>query len=172
MGNQARPCSKKKQVWVSKFLKNPNAHGGLHSLVVECKPLRAVRLNGSGDLIPEHVQTILSLAEACPETQFWGMTRKPEIAETLNQVHNLHLMVSVDASSPESVWNHQGALCYGPRHADDQVPEDDRIKVVFPKHVTGRVLKAIKKHPKDCMGTWHEIDGCMDCGRCWQWKKT
>jgi hypothetical protein len=78
-------------------------------------------------------------------------------------------MVSVDATSPKKTWDYQGKLCYGPRLAQDIVPEDDRIVTVFPRHFTGRVTKGITRHPKDCLAVWHDISGCSACGRCWKW---
>lgn len=165
-GHQARPKAKLKHVWLSQYL----AGNDQTELIRECAAHTSVRLCGSGDLLPEHLPAILRVATACPQTQFWGMTRKPEIAEALNdKLPNLHLLLSVDGSSPASVWKYKGAMCYGPRHAEDVIPEDDRIKVVFPRHFGGKVIKGIPRHPKDCAGTWHENDGCVTCGRCWTW---
>jgi len=140
-------------------------------LIQECRLFTAVRLCGSGDLNPEHVPAILRLAKSCPQTMFWGMTRKPEIAGALNnRLPNLRVLLTVDSSSPDSVWNYQGALCFGPRRPGDEVPEDPRIITVFPRHFGGRVVKGVQRHRKDCLSVWHELPGCHACKRCWSWK--
>jgi len=167
-GNTARPASTRKQAWVSKYLRGPDLSG----LVEECRNLQAVRLNGSGDLNPEHLPGLVCLAEQCPSTQFWGMTRKTEIANTLNhpKLPNLKILVTVDAASPMETWNYKGALCYGPRREGDQVPDDDRIITVFPRHFAGKVVGIIPLHSRDCPAVRHTVSGCLNCGRCWNWR--
>lgn len=168
-GHQARPDAIRKQKWVSEYLLGKD----ISSLVMETRLHSAVRLNGSGDLLPEHVPNIIKLAEQCPYTQLWGMTRKPNIAKALNgKIINLRMLLTVDATSPKSVWDYDEAMCFGPRRTEDIVPDDPRIIVVFPKHHAGRVLKGIPEHPKDCQGVYHRISGCMECGRCWAWNGT
>jgi hypothetical protein len=165
-GPIAFPNSKRKQVWLSDYLKGSNITG----LIQECSQQIAVRLSGTGDLSLEHCPNILKLAAACPATQFWGMTRKLEIDKAKNKKRpNLKLMVSVDSSSPASVWKYNGTLCWGPRLKEDRIPEDKRIHTVFPYHSRGRVVKGMPTNPKDCAAVWHKIPGCLSCGRCWNW---
>ena len=168
-GHTALPSNIRKQNWVSNYLKGPD----LTELIKECRGRTAVRLSGTGDLQTEHVPNIRRLARACPTTQFWGMTRKIEIAKALNNcVPNLKVMVSVDSSSPESVWNYQGTLCWGPRLKNDKVSRaDKRIRTIFPYHSHGKVVKShnIPKDPRDCPAVRHTKDGCLSCGRCWNW---
>jgi hypothetical protein len=167
-GHTAMPSNKKKQVWVSNYLKGPD----ITQLIQECLSRTAVRLSGTGDILKEHVPNLLKLAKACPATQFWGMTRKLEIAKAINKKHpNLRLLVSVDSSSPKSVWNYNGALCFGPRLATDEVPKDKRIKTIFPHHKSGHIVnvKNMPKDKKDCPAVRHELPGCLSCGRCWTW---
>lgn len=167
-GHCARPASIRKQLYLSRYLKGND----LSRMVGESGKWRAVRLSGTGDLQTGHIRNILRLAGACPDTQFWGMTRKPDIARKLNRrLPNLKVMVSVDSSSPASVWKYDGALCWGPRLAEDRVPRDPRIKVVFPYHCMGRVVQAklMPRDRRDCKAVWHEISGCQACGRCWDW---
>ena len=169
-GHTALPTSKRKQVWVSNYLKGPD----ISELIEECKNQVSVRISGTGDLSLEHCPNILKLARSCPSTQFWGMTRKLEVARALNgHRQNLKFMVSVDASSPKSVWKYKGKLCWGPRLAGDTVPKKDRrILVIFPYHKAGRVVaKAIMpKDVKDCPAIWHRVSGCRECGKCFNWK--
>ncbi len=166
LGNQSRSVCLRKQRWVDQYLQS----GDLSRLIKECRPHIAIRLNGSGDFRKEHIPNLLKLAEACPRNQFYGMTRKIELAKALNnKLPNLRVMVSIDATSPKSIWKYDGALCYGPRHPEDKVPDDPRILIVFPRHHTGKVIKGMPHHPKDCQGVWHTISGCMVCGRCWEW---
>lgn len=165
-GRTTLPESIAKQTWVSNYLTGND----LSRLIKECRKLNHVRLNGTGDLNKEHVPALLSLASLVPDTQFWGMTRKTDIAMAINgRLPNLKLLVSVDATSPPSAWNYPGKLCYGPRRPEDTVPDDPRIVTVFPRHFAGRVIKAVPHHPKDCQGVWHTISGCNECGRCWNW---
>lgn len=165
-GHQTRPDALKKQKYISEYLKND-----IKELIEECRGITAVRLNGCGDLLQEHIPAILSLAKQSPQTEFWGMTRKPEIAMAINnKLPNLRLLVTVDATSPKTVWNYKGGMCFGPRRKTDPVPDDPRIKVVFPRHHAGRVIKGVPEHPKDCQGVYHRISGCLACGRCWTWE--
>lgn len=166
-GRTILPTNIKKQLWLSDYLKGSD----ISELIGEAKKWPAIRISGTGDLSLEHVPNIIRLAKACPQTQFWGMTRKLEIAKALNnQVPNLNILVSVDSSSPKSVWNYPGKLCFGPRLKTDTIPEDSRIVTVFPYHSSGKVVLGVPRHQKDCRAVHHEIAGCLSCGRCWGWK--
>lgn len=167
-GYTALPQSKQKQVWVSNYLKGQD----ITQLIWECRGHPAVRISGTGDLSLEHVPNILKLARACPDTTFWGMTRKLEIATTLNgQAPNLKIMVSVDSSSPPSVWKYKGALCWGPRFVSDTVPADPRIRTIFPYHFVGKIvqIKSMPHDPRDCPAIRHKVSGCLSCKQCWSW---
>jgi hypothetical protein len=167
-GPMALPASKKKQLFVSNYLLGTD----ISMLIWECSILHAVRLNGSGDLLTGMIKNILKLAKSCPDTKFYGMTRKIEIATAINnKLPNLSLLVSVDSSSPDSVWDYPGKLCFGPRRITDIVPNDKRIVTVFPYHCHGSAIKGMPKHKKDCQAVWHKIPGCMACKRCWSWYK-
>ena len=163
-GHVAFPAPRRKQRWVSHYL----AQSNVSDLITECRNYQAVRLCGTGDLKNEHIPQILNLAHECSTTHFWGMTRKPEIAEMLNfQLPNLKMMVSIDRSSPEKPKHYQGPLCWGPRMPEDTVPDESRIITVFPCHMGGRVVKGMPRHQKDCPGVWHEVSGCNECSHCW-----
>ena len=168
-GPQAFPNATRKHDFISTYL----AGNDIRQLIIEAKAHTAVRLSGSGDLNPQHLPNIIRLARACPQTMFWGMTRKPEIATALMKprLPNLKMMVTVDSSSPESTWSYPGRLCFGPRRASDPVPRDARIVTVFPRHCTGRICGDVPKHKLDCPSVRHTITGgCLNCGRCWNWK--
>ena len=166
-GPQAFTRAVRKHEWVSKYLLKKN----ISQLITESKNLNSVRLNGSGDLLPGHCPQIISLALACPQTIFWGMTRKPEIATIINSANlpNLRLLLTVDASSPKSVWLYKGKMCFGPRHAEDVIPDTDQILTVFPYHHSGKITKGISEHSKDCPAVRHKVTGCVECRRCWNW---
>lgn len=165
-GRTSLQTSLKKQIWVSDYLKGSD----ISELIIEAKKWSAIRISGTGDLNLDHVPNIIKLAKACPNTQFWGMTRKPEIAISLNnKTPNLRILVSVDSSSPRSMWNYRGKLCYGPRLKSDQVPDDKRIVTVFPYHSSGKVVMGVPRHKKDCRAVYHEIKGCLNCRQCWKW---
>jgi len=140
-------------------------------LIVEARAFSAVRISGIGDIIPKQVPNLIKLAKACPGTQFWGMTRKPELAKKLNgRLPNLRMLVTVDATSPQSVWDtYDGRLCYGPRRAEDKVPRDKRLVTVFPYHASGKVVGNVPTHALDCPAVRHKVSGCLECTRCWTW---
>lgn len=167
-GTQAWPNPKRKQKYISEYLKGDNIDGLIH----ECMLRTTVRISGSGDLLIQHVRNIIRLAEACQDTQFWGMTRKVSIAEAINgNLPNLRLLVTVDVSSPKSVWNYEGKLCFGPRRENDDVPDDPRIVTIFPYHSGGRIVGNVPEHEKDCPAVRnHGIITCILCHRCWRWK--
>ena len=167
-GPIAAPNSTRKQKFLSNYLKGKK----INQLILECKQYIAVRISGCRDLLPDHVSSILSLAQCCPMTQFWGMTPKPNIATALNdQLPNLRLLVTVDASSPIWIWKYSGKLCYGPRRQEDPIPDDGRIITIFPKHSKGKIVGKVPHHSKDCPAVRHTVKGCIDCGRCWNWNK-
>jgi hypothetical protein len=160
--------STRKQKWVSEYLKGSD----ISELMGECVGLKAIRLSAVGDLLPDHLGNLRRLAEGLPGTQFWGMTRKTDIASEVNGMGlpNLSLLVSVDASSPEATWNYDGALCYGPRRVQDRVPlRDKRIVTIFPYHFSGKMVGNIPKDKRDCPAVRHSVKGCYQCGRCWNW---
>jgi len=143
----------------------------ISQLVEECRGRLAIRLSATGDLLPKHLPNVFRMATSLPETQFWGMTRKPDIARAINdaRLSNLSILVSVDASSTRRAWEYQGGMCYGPRRAEDTVPEDNRIVTVFPYHHAGKIKAGIPAHPKDCPSLY-DHRGCHACGRCWKWR--
>ncbi len=167
-GHTALPGNLRKQRFMSKCLEKQD----LTHLIQECLVYSSVRLNGIGDMNPSHLPAIFSLAKACPQTEFWGMTRKVSIANRVNgkSLENLSLLVSVDTTSPKAVWKYPGALCFGPRRPEDKVPNDKRIVTVFPRHHAGRVIGNVPSHPKDCPAVRHTISGCVECQQCWDWK--
>ena len=141
----------KKALAVDEILRS----GEIEGLIWECRRLQDVRLNGSGDMTLDHVPGLLRLTEACPDTVFWGFTRKREIAEALNgKQQNLSLILSFDATSPDTdIAGYDGPLAFGPNRSEDQVPHDPRIIVVFPEHHSGRTMKGVPAHLKDCPAT-------------------
>jgi len=166
-GPIALPVTKRKQKYVSDYLTGND----ITQLIHECFFLPSVRLNGSGDLLKKHVSNIIQLASTCLNTMFYGMTRKPYIAEALNnKLPNLKFLLSVDAStSKKLIKDYTGTICFGPRRACDKVPKDKRIVVVFPYHCHGTVIQGIPKHSLDCPAVRHEVNGCHECKRCWNW---
>jgi len=158
----------KKQKFISNYLLGKD----ITELIYECRRLTAVRLNGTGDLLMKHVPAIINLAEQCPLTTFWGMTRKIKIAERINgRLPNLSLLVSVDSTSPKSVWKYNGPLCFGPRRPEDTVPDNDMIITIFPRHHAGIIIGNVPNDPKDCLAIRKIVKGCLECKRCWSWKE-
>lgn len=159
--------SKIKFDYISRYLKRKN----ISQLIDECRKKKAVRISGCGDLLSEHVPNIIKLAKECHDTMFWGMTRKIEIARAINnKLSNLKLLLSLDSSSPKSDWKYKGKMCYGPIMEGEKVPEDNRIITVFPYHAHGKIVGNIKRTKKDCPAVRHDVSGCLECGKCWNWK--
>jgi len=146
--------------------------GEIEGLVWECRMLQGVRLCGSGDMTLDHVPAVIRLAEACPDTTFWGFTRRREVAEAINGGHvNLSVIVTFDATSPEGeLRGYEGPAAFGPRTSRDIVPDDQRIMVVFPEHHAGRTIANVPEHPKDCPATrgMNRRHACQRCRRCWR----
>lgn len=142
-------------------------------LIAEARTFSAVRISGVGDIIPDHVPNLIKLAKACPATQFWGMTRKPELAKKLNsRLPNLRMLLTIDATTPDKVWDkYDGRMCYGPRRAEDKIPRDKRLVVIFPYHNSGKVVGNVPAHKLDCPAVRHTKAGCLECGRCWSWEE-
>ena len=168
IGPIAWPNSVRKALAVDATLRKSEIDG----LAWECRRLQDVRLNGSGDMIPEHISAVLGLAAACPKTMFWGFTRKRKIAERLNRkLRNLSLIISFDVTSPdEDLTGYEGPLAFGPRRPEDPVPDDERIVVVFPEHHLGHTIPGVPPHPKDCPATrgMVRLHACQRCQRCWK----
>lgn len=147
----------------------------LDKLIKECRKEKDVRLLGIGDFIPEHILNVLLIAQKCPDTIFWGFTRKRENAETLNKVYdNLSIVLSWDVThAPSHVDGYKGPLSYGPIQASEEVPDDPRIIVVFPEHHQSHPDPKIEKHQKDYPATrippfreGLKTQACQRCGRC------
>ena len=148
----------------------------LDKLAAECRKEPDVCLLGIGDFHMTHVPQVVQLAKACPDTVFWGFTRKRAITEALNhELPNLSIVLSWDAThhAHSHVGGYEGPLSYGPIQAGEEVPDDPRIIVVFPEHHQSHPDPKIKLHPKDCpatrIPTFQErlkYDACRRCGRC------
>jgi len=164
-GHMSLPCSLRKQTWVSNYLLGTD----ISRLIKECKAYSSVRLCGGGDFLEEHVPNVLRLAEECPDTLLWGFSRKPNIVLGLNnKLPNLYMQLTVDYTTPLSIWSDIDCdIAYGPRMQWDDVPEDERIRVVFPYHFSGKVVKGVPHHPKDCQAVWDHSLHCVDCRRCY-----
>lgn len=167
-GHLNLPNSKRKQQFISNYLSGDDPS----QLIYECKFYVFVRIDGGGELKDRHLPMILVVAEACPNTDFSGMTRRPSVAKAINyKLPNLSMIVSVDSSSSKSIWDYEGKMCFGPRLTTDEVPNDPRIVTVFPHHKSGKVIKSIPHHKKDCPAVWKKVSGCLECKRCWNWYK-
>ncbi len=149
---------------------------GMDRLIEECKQQDNVRLNGIGDFVTEHIVQLYRLAWACPDTIFWGFTRKQEIARMVNgtSYDNLSIILSWDASHRAGhVKGYKGPLAYGPVKPEDKIPDDPRIIVVFPEHHGRGPTGNVEPHKKDCPAVRTtnpdlKYDACGRCRRCFK----
>lgn len=155
-----------KAEYVSKYLLGTD----LRQLIGECSKVKSVRLNGGGDLLPGHVPAVLRLARVCKETIFWGMSKNKEVLRQVNgaRIKNLSLLYSIDSTTPKHEWEtYAGGMVFGPRLAGDPVPQDNRIRTVFPYHKGGKTEKNVVRHHKDCKAVYNHEIKCSNCKRCW-----
>lgn len=168
-GTLAFSLSVLKTEYLSRYLLGTD----LRQLIGECSRFKSIRLNGGGDLLPGHVPAIIKLARACKETVFWGMSRNKNVLKSINgaRLKNLSLLYSIDATTPVKEWkDFQGGMVWGPRLASDKIPEDRRIKVIFPYHSQGKVGEDMPTHYKDCRAVINKELHCNQCRRCWNSK--
>lgn len=169
VGLQAFSLAQLKAEYLSRYLLGTD----LRQLIGECSRFKSIRLNGGGDLLPGHVPAIIKLARACKETVFWGMSRNKNVLKSINgaRLKNLSLLYSIDATTPVKEWkDFQGGMVWGPRLASDKIPEDRRIKVIFPYHSQGKVGEDMPTHYKDCRAVINKELHCNQCRRCWNSK--
>lgn len=145
--------------------------GQIDRLSNESNMYANVRLCGTGDFLEEQVPHVLRLSQRCPDTLFWGFTRKVKIANQLNgKRKNLRMLLSVDVSTPTKEYrNYTGKLAFGPVFPGEHVPKDNRISVVFPLHHRGRLVLNIEEHRLDCPAVRGKIGhslACQACRRC------
>lgn len=104
-----------------------------------------LRFFGVGDLTPGAVRLINVLAKRHPRLALWVATRKLELAKKLVRSPNLHIMVSLDASTKgdefHEYWNFiqaRGPLAfaaYVQQHKNEAVPK--WAEVIFAEHKPG-----------------------------------
>jgi hypothetical protein len=202
-GRLAMTASTTHQQKVAQYFNN----GDMTRLIAEVKKWKyaSIRISASGDLIPAWVPHIIKLAQACPNSMFWGMTKKAGVAYSINKemLPNLALLVSLDSSTffrPSGqrlldYVDNGGFYCYTEvcaetikktviaagrdairAHLDDEdiiemydahaQKHDAKLVTVFPEHKGGRVLVS-RTHPKDCPAIRDKVEGCWQCGKCW-----
>jgi len=137
-----------------------------------------LRIFGVGDLQPGSVRFINVLAKEAPALALWVSTRKFDLAEQLDIRPNLHVMLSLDASTPkkdraaaEKLAARPGGqffLAYVQEDAEEAV--DDKIAVIFAEHHfhSGRAAWTKEQaDPRTCPATIKGGDAHADaCSRC------
>ena len=104
-----------------------------------------LRMYGVGDLTPGAVRFINTLARRHPKLKIWISTRKVALAQRLVRTPNLHVMVSLDSTTPgdkfHETFNYVEArkpyafAAYAQVSKDDVVPP--WVKVIFAQHGPG-----------------------------------
>lgn len=144
---------------------------------------RFIRVFGVGDLQQGSVAFIASLAGQFPDLAVWVSTRKLALAERLPALPNLHVMTSLDTTTPAVAMARTMALArerprqffpaWTRRSEDEKVPAG--VKIVFEEHALGRGRAAWAPEPRACPATvagGAEHDGaCARCGFCFDARK-
>jgi len=134
-------------------------------IIAEAKG-RAVRLAGSGELLPENKELIKYLKKQ--GGKYWGFTKRIDTYEAVPS-----LMFSLDASSPEEVLEYVEEnvpvkqRCYV-RRPEDPLP-DLEVGVIFPVH--GAITcyaEEVPESPLDCPAVRHKVKSCRECLRCYK----
>lgn len=142
-----------------------------------------LRMFGVGDLQPGSVYFINQLSAyaklAKPKFRIWVSTRKFDLAETLVNNQNLHVMLSFDSSTPAR-WRTAGLKLLAERRPQffaawvrqtdgETVPR--WVDVVFELHRHGHGRAKRKPHSRACPATIHKNEkGCVEltgaCANC------
>lgn len=135
-----------------------------HTVVDEAAG-RAVRLAGSGEVLPSHRYLVEKIHELGGQT--WEFTRRVDTHEALP-----HLMFSLDAGTPPSALEYIEQSVPVNRRAYLRRPNDPpaplEVAVTFPLHGPRTPhAKAVPTHPTDCPASRDEVSGCWACRRCY-----
>jgi hypothetical protein len=137
-----------------------------------------LRMFGVGDLQPGSVEFVSWMARYAsvrrPGFRIWVATRKFELATGLPDSSNLHVMMSLDATTPaKKLEKARELLERGPtwfaawvrRHEDERVP--DWVTVVFEEHKWGGKRARREPDPRACPATvLGGADHSGACSRC------
>jgi hypothetical protein len=144
------------------------------------------RVFGVGDLQPGSVRVINALARKASGLPLWVSSRKPELAGKLDDVPNLHLMLSCDSTTKPADLKKmrdlvkerkkQAFLAYVQQGPDDTPPDD--VRVVFAEHgVGGRRADwtsdryDVRTCPATIRGGAEHNDACSTCRVCFDVKR-
>lgn len=133
-----------------------------------------IRMFGVGDLQPGSAFFIACLARENPKLQVWTSTRKLNIAQTLPDLPNLHVMLSCDSTTTEVnikktrelVRSRDIFFTAWVRRSADEVPPP-WVTVVFEEHHVGKGRAKWEPDPRACPAT---VDGGVShegaCAKC------
>lgn len=145
-----------------------------------------IRMFGVGDLQPGSVEFIAWMARYArvkrPGFRIWVATRKVELAAALRSNPNLHVMMSLDATTPaKNVLRTRELTKRGPtwfaawarRSEDEVIP--DWVSVVFEEHKHGgnraRREPEYRACPATVFGGEDHSGACSRCQYCFDTKK-
>ena len=126
---------------------------------------RAIRLAGSGEILPEHNALVDHINRLGGE--WWGFTRRIDTHRALP-----NLMFSLDASTPDPVLQYVRQEVPTRRRAylrrSGDAPPPLEVAVVFPVHGPRTdYVDTTPQHERDCPAGRKEIAGCWRCRRCY-----
>ena len=126
---------------------------------------RAIRLAGSGEILPEH-KTLLDYVEQFGGS-YWGFTRRVDTHRTFPK-----LMFSFDMTTQPSVMDYVREEVPVDRRAYLRRPKDPEppleVAVTFPVHGQWTpYMDQTPLHETDCPAARKEVKGCWACMRCY-----
>lgn len=144
-----------------------------------------LRVFGVGDLQPGSVRFINTLADVAPQLSLWVSSRRFDLAGGLNVRHNLHVMLSLDASmykeraaNARAIVAEKGPqffIAYVQQFDDEIIPADARVAFAE-HHMSGRAEWSAESTnaqvcPATIEGGADHDDACAKCRFCFDMKE-
>jgi hypothetical protein len=126
---------------------------------------RAIRLAGSGEMLPEHKMLVDCITRY--GGSWWGFTRRVDTHNALSD-----LVFSIDASTSASVLQYVSDAVPVQRRAYLRRPGDAppplEVAVVFPVHgLWTSYVNTVPSHEADCPAVRGDAASCWWCQRCY-----
>jgi hypothetical protein len=135
-----------------------------------------LRFFGVGDLQEGSVRFINVLAAAAPDLALWVSSRNLQLVHSLDARPNVHVMISLDASTPSALMaqarrfvdgRDTALLAWVQQHPDESIPSE--VGVVFAEHHAAKRARwtSERADPRTCPATVADGPGHEEaCARC------